>query len=305
MRPAIRSSSSTISTPTSHPYRSDERRMNDGQSWRSSWALYGGARTRPGASQRLAHRSLGARCKPFSEPPLGRRRPRPGDGGNRVEAARRRFTSRVDNPWFPLTPGTTLCLRESGAEGGARRPPVMRTATAWQAPLRGRSRSVVPRRTAAERTTDWYAQDSTGNVWYFGEETSELERKGRVTSTEGLVGGGRGRRQARYLHAGGAAGGAGVPAGAVPGPRRGPFQGDRSVRGHGSGKRGGRAADAEWTPLEPGTIDHKLYVRGVGTVVERSVKGGNEYLELISVRSADELCGRTAGSRKRYGDSSP
>lgn len=29
----------------------------------------------------------------------------------------------------------------------------------------------------------------------------------------------------------------------------------------------------EWTPLEPGVLDHKLYVRGVGMVLEQSVKG--------------------------------
>ena len=36
-----------------------------------------------------------------------------------------------------------------------------------------------------ERTTDWYAQDEMGNVWYFGEETAELDEQGRVTSREG------------------------------------------------------------------------------------------------------------------------
>ena len=39
----------------------------------------------------------------------------------------------------------------------------------------------------------------------------------------------------------------------------------------------------EWTPLEPGVLDHKLYVRGVGTVLEQTVKGGDERLELVSV----------------------
>jgi hypothetical protein len=29
----------------------------------------------------------------------------------------------------------------------------------------------------------------------------------------------------------------------------------------------------EWTPLEPGKLDQKLYVRGFGTVKEASVKG--------------------------------
>ena len=39
----------------------------------------------------------------------------------------------------------------------------------------------------------------------------------------------------------------------------------------------------EWTPLEPGTIDHKLYLRGVGTVLEQAVKGGSERAALVSV----------------------
>ena len=40
----------------------------------------------------------------------------------------------------------------------------------------------------------------------------------------------------------------------------------------------------EWTPLEPGVVDHKLYVRGIGTALEQTVKGGDERLELVSVR---------------------
>jgi hypothetical protein len=40
----------------------------------------------------------------------------------------------------------------------------------------------------------------------------------------------------------------------------------------------------EFTPLEPGVLDHKLYVRGVGTVLEETVKGANERFELVSVR---------------------
>lgn len=40
----------------------------------------------------------------------------------------------------------------------------------------------------------------------------------------------------------------------------------------------------EWTPLEPGVLDHKFYVRGVGTVLEVTVKGGDERNALVSVR---------------------
>jgi hypothetical protein len=38
----------------------------------------------------------------------------------------------------------------------------------------------------------------------------------------------------------------------------------------------------EWTPLEPGVIDTKYYVRGVGTVLEKTVKGGSELSRLVS-----------------------
>jgi hypothetical protein len=41
----------------------------------------------------------------------------------------------------------------------------------------------------------------------------------------------------------------------------------------------------EWTPLEPGVLDHKLYLRGVGTVLEQTVKGGQERNELVSYHS--------------------
>jgi hypothetical protein len=36
-----------------------------------------------------------------------------------------------------------------------------------------------------EDTFDWYAQDKDGKVWYFGEDTRELDARGRVKTTEG------------------------------------------------------------------------------------------------------------------------
>ena len=41
----------------------------------------------------------------------------------------------------------------------------------------------------------------------------------------------------------------------------------------------------EWTPLEPGIVEHKYYVRGVGDVKEVTVKGPKERLRLISFHS--------------------
>ena len=37
----------------------------------------------------------------------------------------------------------------------------------------------------SEDTLDWYTQDTNGNVWYFGEDTKELDSSGNVISTEG------------------------------------------------------------------------------------------------------------------------
>ena len=42
-----------------------------------------------------------------------------------------------------------------------------------------------------------------------------------------------------------------------------------------------RLLTEEWTPLEPGVLDHKLYVRGIGTVLEQAIKGGDERLALV------------------------
>ena len=40
----------------------------------------------------------------------------------------------------------------------------------------------------------------------------------------------------------------------------------------------------EWTPLEPGVLDRKYYLSGIGTVLEQTVKGGAERNELVSFR---------------------
>jgi hypothetical protein len=40
----------------------------------------------------------------------------------------------------------------------------------------------------------------------------------------------------------------------------------------------------EFTRLEPGVVDRKVYVRGVGQVFEASIKGGDDRLALVDVR---------------------
>ena len=38
----------------------------------------------------------------------------------------------------------------------------------------------------------------------------------------------------------------------------------------------------EWNPLEPGVVEVKYYVAGIGVILEEQVEGGSERVELIS-----------------------
>jgi len=190
------------------------------------------------------------------------------------------FSARVDNPWFPLQPGTRFVY--TGVKDGKPSRDVVtvlrRTKTIDGVPCVAVHDRLYLRDRLEERTTDWYSQDSKGNVWYFGENTAELDRHGHVTSTEGTWRTG--------VH--GAKAGIFMPAH----PRVGQSGQQEFLKGHAEdhfkvvavfGTK--MVLTQEWTPLEPGVIDHKFYVRGIGTVLEQTEKGGDERNELISVTS--------------------
>lgn len=203
----------------------------------------------------------------------------PGEGG---------FVTRVDNPWFPLRPGTRYLYR--GIKDGQPSRDVV-TVTARTRPIQGVRCTVVRDRLflrgrLEERTQDWYAQDRAGNVWYFGEATAELNRDGSVRSTEGSWQSGvDGARAGIFMPAHPHPGQSGLQE-FYEGHAEDHFRVlSRAAHVHTPGASS-RAAllTREWTPLEPGVIDHKLYVRGVGTVLEQTVKGGDERNRLVWVR---------------------
>ena len=198
------------------------------------------------------------------------------------------FVGRVDNPWFPLAPGTTFVYR--GVKDGKSASDVFTVTHATKTIQGVRCTAVRDRLYLAgrleERTTDWYAQDRRGNVWYFGESTAEFDRAGRVTSTEGSWQAGRDGAQAGiYMTAR---------------PTVGQARRQEYYKGHAedhfqvlslsTNVRVPYVASKhalltkEWTPLEPGTLDHKVYVRGIGMVKEQTVKGGDERAVLVSLR---------------------
>jgi hypothetical protein len=197
------------------------------------------------------------------------------------------FAPRVDNPWFPLTPGTTFVYR--GVKDGKAARDVFTVLHSTKMIQGVRCTSVSDRLYLAgrleERTTDWYAQDRRGNVWYFGEATAELDRSGHVTSTEGSwLAGRNGARAGIYMPAR---------------PHVGQTGRQEYYKGHAEDHFAVVSVRArvsvpyvsstravltkEWTPLEPGTLDHKYYVRGIGTVKEVTVKGPLERDILVSV----------------------
>ena len=102
-------------------------------------------------------------------------------------AASRAWAEHVTNPWFPLKPGTTFVYTgEKDGEGGH---DIVTVTNQTKVIDGGRCTAVSDRLYVhgrlAERTTDWYAQDARGSVWYFGEATAELDKAGHVTSREG------------------------------------------------------------------------------------------------------------------------
>lgn len=96
------------------------------------------------------------------------------------------FIHGVNNPFFPLPPGRTLVYEGQTADGFehsefiiTRKTKVIQGVTCVQV-----HDVVYLDGELAEDTLDWFAQDKEGNVWYFGENTGELE-DGRFVTLEG------------------------------------------------------------------------------------------------------------------------
>lgn len=197
------------------------------------------------------------------------------------------FTKNVDNPFFPLPPGRTMIY--SGSKDGKKAVNVVVVTSRTKVVDGVRCRIVEDRLflngTLEERTADYYAQDEQGNVWYFGEDTAQLDAQGRVVSTDGS------------FHAGVDGAQPGVFMQAQPELRR-KFR-QEWYEGHAEdqfkvldftapievpyGSWNSALRTQETTSLEPGVVDNKYFVAGIGEVKEIAVKGGTEALFLVDV----------------------
>ena len=103
----------------------------------------------------------------------------------------RNFGHPINNKYFAIRPGTTLRYEKKTRSGGIR----------VEIEMTGETRQVMGVTVTGVRdrewvndqliedTTDWYAQDKDGNVWYFGETVANY-KDGRLISNDGSWGAG-------------------------------------------------------------------------------------------------------------------
>jgi hypothetical protein len=194
----------------------------------------------------------------------------------------------VTNAYFPLIPGTVYTYR--GVKDGKPASDVLEV-THERTLVGGVEATVIhdsgfTRGKLSEQTTDWYAQDREGNVWYLGEETETLKPDGEVESTEGTW----------RTGVDGALPGIFMPRN--PKPHVGYLQEIAPPAAQDEFEtltlKAGISVPyitttralrtKETTPLEPGVVDNKVYALGIGTVLELTVKGGDERFELVKLK---------------------
>ena len=180
------------------------------------------------------------------------------------------FTTKIDNPYWPMKPGSRWVYRETDSEGAKQRVVVTEDGK------------------PVEVTDDWYAQDRAGNIWYLGEDTTEYEN-GKPVSKQGSFEAGVDGAQPGVI----------MPAR----PKVGMRYRQEYYKGHAEDRarifsRRERAEvpfgffrqalmTREENPLEPRVLEYKFYARGVGPVLAVSVSGGSDREELVRFRDGD------------------
>ena len=197
------------------------------------------------------------------------------------------FTVTIDNPFFPLPPGITFIYKGRKELSKQRDEFAVtdRTIVIDGVTCRVVHDRVFVNGVLEENTFDYFAQDRYGNVWYFGEDTEELDKRGRVVSTAGTWRAGVDGAQP------------GVIMEAQPNVNDHYFQELAAPLAQDEaivlslheivavpfGKFTNCLQTKEFTQLEPGNIEHKFYARGVGFILGVVVKGGKERLALVSI----------------------
>ncbi len=193
------------------------------------------------------------------------------------------FVREVTNPYYPLKPGTTFIYqgREKAGTSLNRYAITHATKTILGVPCVVIRDKLWLNGRLIEDTLDWYAQDTRGNVWYFGEATTQLK--------DGVVLGHTGSWQAGIQ---GAQPGIVMPAQ----PRLGqPYRQEYrqgvaedmakalTLTGSATVPYGSFHAVwvmREWSPLDPAAAEDKYYAPGVGFV---KLTAQGESQELVQI----------------------
>jgi hypothetical protein len=201
------------------------------------------------------------------------------------------FVSAVTNPYFPLPPGTTFVYEGQTADGFEHDEFAVthRTRTILGVTCVEVHDTVRTDGKLTEDTLDWFAQDKDGNIWYFGENTHELEN-GLITTIEGSFVSGVDRAKPGIVM------------------KAHPMVGDfyrqefalanaedyaetvslgatvRLANGH---TYNNCLKSKETTPLEPHLLEFKFYAPGVGNVLEVDAVTGDR-LELVQIKTNSE-----------------
>jgi hypothetical protein len=109
-------------------------------------------------------------------------------GSEPVKLDPAKFTTNIDNPYWPMKPGSKWVYSETDSTGKKEKAVVTvtnktkRIANGVEARV---IRDVVSENgVPVEITDDWYAQDDKGNIWYLGEAVRNSE-KGKLVDRSG------------------------------------------------------------------------------------------------------------------------
>ncbi len=198
------------------------------------------------------------------------------------------FVRRIDNPYFPLKPGSIRRYAGVAENGKTRQTGVVVVTHRTKKILGVRCRVVRDTGYTAgkpeERTFDWYAQDRAGNVWYFGEDSRDNRNGHWVRSGGSWKAGSHGAKPGVLMLANPQPGqtyrqeyyaGHALDVARVLGPDgtiRLPFKTVRSA-----------LETSETSELEPGVVERKWYAPGLGEIKSADVKGSHEATHLVRV----------------------
>lgn len=200
------------------------------------------------------------------------------------------FVATIDNPLFPVSPGTTFVYEGQTADGlehdefaVTHNTKVILGVTCVEVHDTAKVDGVL-----TEDTRDWFAQDTAGNVWYFGENTATV-LDGLPQSLEGSwTGGVDGAQPGIIMEAA---------------PAVGDFYRQEFLVGEAEDMAEVKSLNdsamvpfgtfnndclktEETSTLAPGDVENKFYISGVGNILTVDVATG-ERSELIAITTGN------------------